>query len=1021
MTNLLFITIDDLFSKSAWPLYSSIASTPNLDALQAQSVNFDAAFADAAICNPSRAAILTGRTPWETGVINNMQDLRHHVDIATETLPAIVKAQGVYTAVGGKVYHTFPVDERGSIADEILNSSGLRNSSSAEFSRIQAARYGTTEQTLSDDALTESVAQFLTTYDGSDPFAVFAGVYRPHLDWIVPQEYLDLYADIDVPLPDFIDDADRARFLSAVDRPFHDDVLAADAWQDMVRHYLASVSYADARLGEMLTALQASGHADDTAVVVMSDHGYHLGDARIWHKFTTYEQSARAPLMISVPGQTARQIDAPVNLSGVTATVLELLGLDVPAQMQPSLTHFLEGAEASGDEYAVTWMNGSASVRTEAYRYVLYENGEEELFEIATDVMNTDNLILERPDLAAALREIAEDAIGGSVFIRPEEPVAGGSEDTTYYLQSVPVRITDSGGKDTVFVAVDYRLQNGLENLHGGETPVGLLLIGNDGANRVSGTRHADTLRGLAGPDSIFGGSGDDTLDGGPGNDFVIGGAGHDTMTGGTGHDRLEGNFGNDVLRGADGNDTLLGGQGDDFLYGNTENDWLDGSAGNDVIEAGQGRDTLIGGVGWDRLNGGLGIDTAELSGRLDGYVLLDGTQDNFRLEGRDGRDQLISIEFLQFDDVTVSVQEFFVPSRPVTLFGTTRADSLTGGAGPDVLIGKRGDDTLIGGSGDDFLKGGDGDDSIDGAFGTDTVSYQGARAAIEVYLDTGLSDGAHGRDTLISIENVIGSENDDVLVGNDEANLLEGLRGNDTLRGNGGNDTLEGKLGRDFMDGGDGDDSLLGGDGDDELHGGAGDDYLFGGNENDTLRGDDGRDLLDGGHGNDLILGGRDNDRLGGGSGDDALRGGLGNDFMDGGGGNDNLRGGRGGDTLIGGDGDDELFGEMGADRLIGGAGDDVLNGGIGGGAYDIAPDTFVFGTREQGFGGFNRIRDFEDGRDVLDLTGFGFEDFHTDVMPMTGARADGADMVLFFGLDYVVYIENMRHDDFDAGDVLL
>lgn len=223
-------------------------------------------------------------------------------------------------------------------------------------------------------------------------------------------------------------------------------------------------------------------------------------------------------------------------------------------------------------------------------------------------------------------------------------------------------------------------------------------------------------------------------------------------------------------------------------------------------------------------------------------------------------------------------------------LFGLTGNDTLSGGEGNDILRGGQGDDDLDGGAGDDRLEGGDsddtllggtgvdrlvgglGDDVIDGATGFDTVIYTGLSAGVTVDLSqsTQQDTGAAGMDTLLRIENLIGSSFDDTLTGNFNRNRLEG--------GNGA----------DMIDGGDGNDTLLGGGGEDMLFGGAGADRLVGGADADTLSGGAQRDRLEGGSGNDTLLGGADVDRLLGGNGDDILQGGAGTDFLFGGAGND-------------------------------------------------------------------------------------------------------------------------------------
>jgi Ca2+-binding RTX toxin-like protein len=318
---------------------------------------------------------------------------------------------------------------------------------------------------------------------------------------------------------------------------------------------------------------------------------------------------------------------------------------------------------------------------------------------------------------------------------------------------------------------------------------------------------------------------------------------------------------------------------------------------------------------------------------------------------------------------------------------GTTGADTQTGGSGNDTLVSSAGNDSLNGGA------------------GTDTVDFSQESAPVSVILYGNQSHGLSiGVDTLTAIENIVGSQFNDLVYGDLGANLiqgglgqdtLDGAEGHDTLQGQDGGDLLNGLAGNDSLDGGEGNDSLygwadldtlIGGNGDDRLFGGAQADVLDGGDGADNLEGDDGNDTLTGAVGNDTLRGWNDNDSMDGGDGDDALFGGAGadsmlgglgadnlegddgNDTIAGGVGNDTLRGWNDNDSLDGGDGDDlvvgwsgndslvgglgndQLFGDDGADTLVGGAGGDVLQGGLGN-------DVYTFAT---GFG-FDGVKDYD------------------------------------------------------------
>ncbi|GIW73696.1 MAG: hypothetical protein KatS3mg103_0218 [Phycisphaerales bacterium] len=290
-------------------------------------------------------------------------------------------------------------------------------------------------------------------------------------------------------------------------------------------------------------------------------------------------------------------------------------------------------------------------------------------------------------------------------------------------------------------------------------------------------------------------------------------------------------------------------------------------------------------------------------------------------------------------------------------LFGQGGDDFLDGGQGDDQIHGGSGDDVVAGGQGDDLLTGGQGDDLIVGGEGNDTVSYADAGSAVTVDL-AGESATGEGQDTILHVENVVGSDFNDTITGDANANTIDGGRGRDTIDGSAGDDVLRGGHGNDTIDGGAGNDTLEGGSGRDVLRGGSGDDVLDGGTGNDTLEGGQGDDLILGGAGHDTIDGGegydtldysqaannmhvdlanntatgmgndtvRNVERVVTGSGDDTIVGDDQANELVGGAGDDHITGGADDDRLEGGQGRDVLVGGQGSDQLIGGEGDDLF-----------------------------------------------------------------------------------------------
>lgn len=703
--NTIFISIDDLFSLGAWPEYRSIARTPNLDAFSEGSTVFENAFSAVALCNPSRSSVLSGQSPWNSGIVDNNSYLFTRVDPA-QTLPGVLRAAGVEVALGGKVFHELP-DETSAIADRMLGSGGFRNGYSDAGTHVGNLNYGTTSGMMSDDRLADAASRFLS--GAHESFFLALGIYRPHADWVVPKRFFDLYDRDQIPVPDFNDISEFSAFGQALaGTPFHDDVLNADAWVDLIHAYLASVSYADYVFGRMIQALEASEYASSTNVVVWSDHGFHLGDKQYWHKFTVWEEAARAPLMIREAGQTVGKIiSTPVSLVDIYSTTLELAGVDISANVDSnSLVPLIRGEERE-PEGVITWLYGSFSLRTEEYRYIRYEDGSEELYDIVADVHQTKNLF-DNLSYAGALAEIRAAAIaqlassniftgagdlvgtsGDDVLLptRTQVTLSGGDGDDTYVLRPGTISstiIVDTGGNDTVFGNREIVLPFGIENFS---------VRDRTGSARVYGNFSDNILTGGAIDDELYGAGGNDTLIASGGNDLLSGGAGDDV---------LRARSGSNQMFGGAGDDRILGGTGDDTLYGDSGRDRIEGRGGNDFIDGGYGNDYLSGGLGNDRLFAGGGWDTVFGDGGDD--VIEAGSAGRCNASGGDGSDVIRSSGALLMAN------------------GDAGDDRITGGAGNDVLGGGGGNDTLAGGEGDDELQGGPGNDTLTGGDGDDVL-----------------------------------------------------------------------------------------------------------------------------------------------------------------------------------------------------------------------------------------------------------------------------------------------------------
>ncbi|HEX2580694.1 MAG TPA: calcium-binding protein [Dongiaceae bacterium] len=382
----------------------------------------------------------------------------------------------------------------------------------------------------------------------------------------------------------------------------------------------------------------------------------------------------------------------------------------------------------------------------------------------------------------------------------------------------------------------------------------------------------------------------------------------NDTYTGTDGNDTFDGLGGNDVIDGRGGDDWLQGGEGDDVIEGGLGNDTLNGGGGlNDTVvywtfpgsvtvdlgshsaSGGEGTDVL---AEFENVAGSTGSDTIRGDG---GANVLDGNAGNDFLYGLDGDD------YLRGDYA-----------------GQAGNDVLDGGNGNDRLLGFDGDDRIYGGAGDDLIDGGIGSDYIDGGTGADTLTYRGSSFRISVNLATGTASDGTGTDVVLNVENVDGSEFNDVIQGDGGANFLYGWGGDDTIDGGDGDDVINGGLENDIFVGGLGTDRIVYG----SAPGGV--------TVNLETR------LASGAYGNDSLTGIENAD---GSNYDDTLTGDSGNNELRGRDGNDSLWGGYGDDRLVGGGGNDHIVGGYGEDTLLAGTAG-VIDRGYDTLDYDIAVD---------------------------------------------------------------------------------
>lgn len=437
--NVLLITADDL-NDHMGTFGHPMVKTPNLDRLAARGVRFTRAYNQFPLCSPSRVSLLTGLRPDTTGVHDLQTDFRKLLpDVVT--MPQMFRRGGYVAARVGKIYHygnpgqigTSGLDDPASW-DEFVNPKGIDKDEESRLTNLTPTRglgsalayYASPapDEEHTDGKVAAEVIALLDKHKGR-PFFIGAGFYRPHVPLIAPQKYFDLYPLETIPAPAALPESwipPPARFTN----PPHWGV-SEQGQRESIRAYYASISFLDANVGRVLDALDRLGLADNTIVVFLSDHGYHLGEHGQWMKQTLFERSARTPLVIAGPGVAAKGTPCSriVELLDLFPTLAALTGLQSPAGLQGrSLMPLLENPAAAWDHAAVTQVRrGPAgsffkgySIRTERWRYTEWDQGRRgaELYDEVADPQETTNLVTDpqHRDVVADLQQRLKRVIG---------------------------------------------------------------------------------------------------------------------------------------------------------------------------------------------------------------------------------------------------------------------------------------------------------------------------------------------------------------------------------------------------------------------------------------------------------------------------------------------------------------------------------------------------------------------------------------------------------------------------------
>lgn len=448
--NVLLIVADDLNTRLG--CYGDpLVRSPNIDRLAARGVRFERAYCQFPLCNPSRSSFLTGLRPDTTRVYENATQFRKNVPDAV-TLPQTFQEHGYFVARVGKLYHYSVPAQIGSDGlddapswQRVVNPRGRdvadedkivtlrpQNAGATRFGGVLswlAADGSDAEQT---DGMTAAAAIQILEENKDRPFFLAVGFFRPHTPYVAPKRYFEHYPTAHISLPD--PDVEQAKHVPplalATIRP-EEESMTDDQRRAAIQAYYASTTFMDAQVGLVLDSLDRLKLAKRTIVVFMSDHGYHLGEKRLWQKMSLFEQSLRVPFIVSVPGNAANGSSSRrvVQLVDLHRTLADLCGLTPPATVEGhSLQPLLRDPTVAWEHAAISQVSRNVavstfevkpdaprgvmgySVRTERWRFIEWDGGKQgtQLYDHDADPSERRNLAGDPAHTAviAALQEL---------------------------------------------------------------------------------------------------------------------------------------------------------------------------------------------------------------------------------------------------------------------------------------------------------------------------------------------------------------------------------------------------------------------------------------------------------------------------------------------------------------------------------------------------------------------------------------------------------------------------------------
>ena len=412
--NVLLIAVDDMNDWVGCLQGHPDARSPNIDRLASRGVLFSNAHCQAPICNPSRVSIMFGLRPSTSGVYQNSPSPWSVASLKGKpTMPRYFGQHGYATYTTGKIYHGSGLrpgefqhvgprpGQRLKIDARLVRESkqkgaarGLWDFGPQSYPEDQFADHQTASWAI------ESLQNHHHQHPDK-PFFMAIGFYRPHVPLYSPQRVFDEIPTDEIELP-VVKLDDRDDLPQIVDTltvppvaPTHRWFVDSGRWQEAVQSYLACIRWTDEQIGRLLDALDDSPHADNTIVVLFSDHGFFLGEKQRWAKQSLWERATRVPFVIRAPGLSSGvRCSRPAELLSIFPTLIDLCDMTPLDGLEGvSLRPLLADAEADWPHMAVTTFGQhNHAVRTETHRYIRYQDGSEELYDLRADPHEWNNI-----------------------------------------------------------------------------------------------------------------------------------------------------------------------------------------------------------------------------------------------------------------------------------------------------------------------------------------------------------------------------------------------------------------------------------------------------------------------------------------------------------------------------------------------------------------------------------------------------------------------------------------------------